>query len=645
MMNVCKRIKNKAVTRVGVFFLTMSMCFWLLPVGVVVSKADGESFITGISLIQGDLGSLSLEEAGYNVIQQSLNPAGSEGLYLGYQTGGEGGAIRDICVSSSGSGSITVDGHSYQKASDISLNSGADGSGLYLYVSHDEEAGEPLRGISFQAKQTREGYSDDSPILASDGSELVVTDDGKVADFDEGIADSELYLRMYKGDIYRPYVEKVVVATADSEEAAINKLAAKRCTYFVNYDIGDEKTVMVGYTRTSDETKALRSLAAIGGDINEIASGADDDTASDVVVSSSGEGIYIKDALYTPVQDGEVKGDTAYTFYMSTDEKAGEPVIDLVACGYDPAEFGLKDLNTDEEPEASASPEPTEEAEATEEPQDGEDQTSDDGEDKADQPEEEKEDEQAEDKEEPKEDKAEEPDEEPQGDGEAEETVSQVNTGRNAMARLCVVGLNINSIASAEEPVERVVDGEDVEEQSDVSSDGEQAGESSVSEEQATEEPILEPAPEISEKKGLAKAYRLYSEIEMKDWISGYFLRGGGQIGAKYLYDESRYAAAAESSEKLWISNIYCSDEDGKQFVNCIGYVARAGDSDTDIFEESVPYNKAEDLANEQAEADSTASVFGMNFGQVAMFSMIVVILTAIIMSLGFKLHKTTKEK
>ena len=160
-----------------------------------------------------------------------------------------------------------------------------------------------------------------------------------------------------------------------------------------------------------------------------------------------------------------------------------------------------------------------------------------------------------------------------------------------------------------------------------------------------SEEPTTEPAPEISEKKGLAKAYRLYSEIEMKDWISGYFLRGGGQIGAKYLYDESRYAAAAESSEKLWISNIYCSDEDGKQFVNCIGYVARAGDSDTDIFEESVPYNKAEDLANEQAEADSTASVFGMNFGQVAMFSMIVVILAAIIMSLGFKLHKTTKEK
>ena len=75
--------------------------------------------------------------------------------------------------------------------------------------------------ISFLVKQTKEGFGDDSQILASDGSEVVTTVDGKVADFDAGIGNSEVYLRMYKGNLYRPYVEKVVAATAENDEDAL----------------------------------------------------------------------------------------------------------------------------------------------------------------------------------------------------------------------------------------------------------------------------------------------------------------------------------------------------------------------------------------------------------------------------------------
>ncbi len=579
-----KRYKN-AGARAGAFFLVMNMILWLLPVGMVRVKAEGGSYITQITLAEGSLATLTLEESGYQTVEQSLNPSGGAEVHLGFQTGGEGDAIRDILVSASGSGSLTVDGCSYQKVSDISLNSGAAGGGQrFLYVSRDEKAGEPIRGISFFAKKTKDGFSSEGPVLASDGSEVVTTDKHKVANLDEGVSGSELYLRMYKGNLYRPYVENVVVAEADSEEDAILELAGKRCTYFVNYNIGEDKSVMVGYTRTDDEEKALRALVAIGG--------------------KESETLTIKDVPYTPVDGGRVKADKTYSFYMTTDERAGEPIVDLIACGYDPDEFGLEDLNkeSDENKEAEEEKESDTGDEAGEEPEQNEEEPKEEAEEK-DEKEEEKE-------EEPKEDKKEEaeeaPNEESHDEGEAEDTVSEVGTGRRIPGFLCVVGLNDDAFA---------VSG------------------GSVGSTEGTDEDAR-----------LAKAYRLYSEIEMKDWISGYFLRGGGQTASKYLYEEGDYTSASNSDEKLWISNIYCSGKKGKQFINCIGYVTKPGEVDSDPFEVTLACDEAEDYAKNRGEAESTASVFGMNIGQLAMFGMIFVIMAGIIISLGYKLIKVRKN-
>ncbi|MBO6108905.1 MAG: hypothetical protein J6P16_05835, partial [Eubacterium sp.] len=325
--------KKSVWMRAGAFFLAVSMMFWLMPFGVLTAHAEAGVYITSITLMQGSLSAESLDESGYNVIAQPLNPAGVENLYMGYQTGGESGAIRDIMVSSDGGDSIDVNGISYQKVSDVNMNDGTDGKEIYLYVSHDEQAGEPLRGLSFHVKKAQGSYSDDSYVLASDGSEIVTTDDGKLADFDEGIADSELYLRMYKGNLYRPYVDNVIVATAENEEAAVSELAAKRCTYYVNYDIGDEKSVLVGYTRTDDESEALRALVAVGGDpaeLNDVQS--DEDTADTSDDDAQADGsqptdsdIVIKDIVYTMVEGGSVNSDKNYTFYMTKDENAGEP--------------------------------------------------------------------------------------------------------------------------------------------------------------------------------------------------------------------------------------------------------------------------------------------------------------------------------
>ena len=586
--------KKRIIPRIGAFFLALNMIFWMMPVGIMMSHAEAGIYITDITLMEGDLSSQNLEEAGYNVIEQSLNPSKGAEIHLGYQTGGEGNAIRDILVSANSGGSLKFDGHTYQKVSDISLNKGAGGSNMYLYVTRDEDAGEPIRGVSFFAKKTSSGFSDDSPILASDGSEVVITDKNKVADFDEGVGGSELYLRMYKGNVYRPYVEKVVVVSAKSEEEAIKELAGKKCTFYVNYDIGDEETVMLGFTRTDDEEKALKSLVGIGGkvavDPSDAASG-----AAATVADADGK-INIKGVDYTPVDGGKVKGKKPYTFYMTTDERAGEPIMDLVACGYDPEEEGLKDMNEDSEDVDTDDEQSPENDGETDESDSSDDQESDEGQnDGSENDQEDDADEENADSDE----NNEENEETQSGDPSDTETVSD-NSSKGMLGILCLAGVQI--------------------------ADADEGNENKDSNEA---------------KSPYAKAYRLYTEITMKDWIAGYFLRGGGQAGTKYLDEEKEYDSAANNDDTLWISNMYCSDSKGKQFVNSIGYVTEPGEAESDPFEKTVELK----TSDSKGESTSTASVFGIGIGKLAICIMIFMAMGVIIISLAYKLRKLNKKQ
>ena len=541
-------VSKRIFARATALILMMAMCFWFMPFGMITIRAEGGTYITSISLMQGDLSEEKLSESGYSVMSQPLNSTKMTSLYLGYQTGGESDAIRDLLVSSSGSESIEKNGIDYQKVSDISLNEGAGGPALYLYATRDAAAGEALKGLSFLVKKSPYGAVRDEQVLASDGSEVVTTDDGKTADFDEGIADSEIYLRMYKGELYRPYVDNVIVATGDSEEAVISKLAAERCTYYVNMDIGDEKPVYVGYTRTDDETKALRGLVAIGTD--ESGSGQTD------------EKIHIKDITYKAVKGGDIHSDNDYIFYMTKDEDAGSPIYDLVACGYDPEEMGLTE----------------QEETATDEEDAGETDTG-----------------------EPK---------EPDGGSDDDTEIPSVSVSGSTVK------------LTQGEPEGGQSDDGDVPEEKEPEKD-DQGSESDV------------------EKTGFADAIRVYSDITMKDWISGYFVRGGGQSASKYLYEESAYVSASESDEKLWISNIYCSSKKRTQFVNYIGYVSEPGMSEKSPFKKAVSY----DSGDASQEADSTASVFDGNISALAIAVMVCAVLIAVIGSLGYKMKKNDEHK
>ena len=110
--------------------------------------------------------------------------------------------------------------------------------------------------------------------------------------------------------------------------------------------------------------------------------------------------------------------------------------------------------------------------------------------------------------------------------------------------------------------------------------------------------------------------------MALKEWVSSHYLRAGSQA-AIYLYDESAYDAATESDKTLWMSNIYCSDKEGKQFVNYIGYVTEADDDAPDSpFDEATLYGK-----EGKKEAESTASVFTSTVSLIVIGSMVVLIL------------------
>ena len=632
--------------------LAAVMCTWMIPIGTVIqASAEGDEYITELTLMDGDMAVETLEESGYTVLPQSLNPSSIEAassVYIGYKTGGEGSAIRNLKVSSSGEGSITVGDHSYKKISDISLNSGAGGSSLYLYASYDATAGEALKGLSFQIMKSTEGIEGKASVLSSDGSEIVSTVDGDVADFDEGIADSELYLKMYKGDIYRPYVENVFAAKGKSEEAAVKKLAGMGCTYYVNYNIekGDD-VLMLGYTRTADETKALRALVAVGSNKDEIV---------------------IKDVTYNKVEGSKVTGKKTYSFYVTKDETAGEPIMDLVVCTYEPAGLG-KDAEKEEAEEQQEDKEHQDsdaDGEATEEA--GSDASGEsEGEDSS-----EAEGASSEEEEEAggsSDDGAGEEDAPIVGEVEDDSWWFSAKTAK-AAERVVVAENEVGESAATEEmpAQEPAVSepepdsgsddasdlGEDTpksEEKDESSSDDGSGGEieptgtneeeAAPGEEKEEEQEEEEAEEELDENAEpvYAAGTRVYNEITTKDWISGYFLRGSSQA-AIYLYEESAYNSAEESSDPLWISNIYCSDKKGNQFVNNIGYVTKADDdASASPFDETVPYDEAE-----KEEAESTASVFSSPVSIIVIVGLVVLIVIGATVGIVYRKRKAGEK-
>ncbi|SDB07393.1 hypothetical protein [Eubacterium oxidoreducens] len=558
-------MKHKMIKKISAVILTAALCIGLYPGGMLSAKADNSaSYITDLQIMSGADAITKLEDAGYTAMSISLNPVSnaeeSSLLYLGYKMGSADNAITDIRV---GSGtSLSIDGCNYSKVSNLSLNQGTGGSNIYLYASRSLDAGEPIRGIAFQVIKSQDGFETDHKILSSDGSFVVRNAQDEVADFDEGISASEMYLKMYKGNIYKPYIDKVVAVKASDESAAAKKIASLGCNYYLGYAIeATDANVYLGYTRTDDKKKAIRSLIAAPGK----------------------KEIQVEEITYQKVSGGGNKALDGYSFYVTYDQDAGEPVMDLIAYGYGPenAQIKTKKEESKETKEDNSDKESTDESEKTTEQQEEtkqeevkesetkESDTSSDDENAQTQSQEVSSDESSQ-SEETKGESSEEETKETEDDVQPKTTKEDSSQEENEN-EVSQENTKINS-SDAESDNENTKESADEETKEEDKTQAKEAD----SEEETIQEDEEQSTQDDEDTISYAPGIRVYKEISTKDYISQYYLKGGDVGAIQYLYDEKEYQSASNSDKVLWVSNIYCSDKDGNQFINNIGYVTSA---------------------------------------------------------------------
>ena len=245
-----KRIYNHIMKMIGIVMLAV-----LVLAGLPVQTYAKESYISDITVAVGADGRASLENRGYNVLFQGMNLVSDEdsAVFLGYKTGYD--AITDLVVSTQCSDTVSYNGLTYHLVSGTSLNSGTYGRSLYLYYTKDSSAGSKITSLD-----TASGFSDTDEVISlrNDGSSPVHMIDGTLANMDSGIANSEIYLLMYRSVNIKRYISNVCLVTGSTKASAVNQAASLGCDYYLDKDIGGSSSVSyIAYQRTSDKNKAL----------------------------------------------------------------------------------------------------------------------------------------------------------------------------------------------------------------------------------------------------------------------------------------------------------------------------------------------------------------------------------------------------
>lgn len=213
---------------------------------VPVFAASDSTYITEISVEGGWGAETNLEDEGYTVLSQKLNVGETQAddstdVLIGYKTGNEDDAICGLLVAYEQAEMMIYDDIEYTLVSDVSLNVGTGGTPMWLYYTKDTNAGSAIEDFDFSVLT-----SEDEAILLNDGSLVVRDINGAAADFDEGIADSYIYLYTITADIFRPYISGIESLSAESEGAASIEASDKGYDYFA-----EVSGVFYGYNRTN----------------------------------------------------------------------------------------------------------------------------------------------------------------------------------------------------------------------------------------------------------------------------------------------------------------------------------------------------------------------------------------------------------
>ena len=282
--------------------------------GTAVYAAD-KLCISQIAVESGNDAAEKLENGGYTVIYQNLNPSGGDRIYFGYKLGTK--SITGLAVSSELKKSVSIDSVIYSPVSSLNLNQGTKGSPVYLYGTTDSKAGGGIVSLNF-VRDSRDG-SVNLLDKCGDGSVIVRTEDGRAADFDEGIEKRDLYLFMIKENSCKPYISEIKTVNVSSEESAFKKIAASGCDYFISEPVAKSGGVSTYLCtdRTADASQAVRFAA----------------------VSDSAE---IDGITYTSAGSFNLNGESVNLYYTK-DKTVGNPVSEITKGSLTTAEFTLGD--------------------------------------------------------------------------------------------------------------------------------------------------------------------------------------------------------------------------------------------------------------------------------------------------------------
>ena len=309
----------------------MMLLILLLAAGWLVQSKPAQAagaYISDVELAVGDEARYDWEDKGYTTLPQCLNLVeqnekkgynleGKARIYLTYQTAtDENKAVTDLIIANRAEKTMKHQGITYTLLSDTSLNEGVDGENIYLYYTKDKKAGDPIVDFDFSAYQKNSSADFSGYALNGDGAAPVRTTEGAAANLDEGRDGIELYLFLIRDNLYRPYIREVHVASAASKRAAVKKIAALGCDYYVTSDLnsGDGTYVLLGYQRTSEKKEAITGLMGSKEKKPKLQEGG---------------------VTYTMAEDVALRGKVgkeetvSYYLYSTKEESAGNPVIDF----------------------------------------------------------------------------------------------------------------------------------------------------------------------------------------------------------------------------------------------------------------------------------------------------------------------------
>ena len=207
-------------------------CLAVVPLN---ASAAENRYYSEITTAEGDAGEQTLLDKNYSVFHPMLQNAKGEPLWLGYQT--------------------TAD----RQAAVTSLRREANGG----FTWNKDSAKPAVLSVYFMSAG-QDGFDQLMPI-PNNGAVAMPDANGDPAVFQT--ANGQGYLAVVYDDVWKSYIGSLSSATASSKKEAVTQLYKSGCDYYIDQNFSQDtaKSTYLGYSRTSDPSKAITDIIASNG--------------------------------------------------------------------------------------------------------------------------------------------------------------------------------------------------------------------------------------------------------------------------------------------------------------------------------------------------------------------------------------------